>query len=181
MQSLAIIALCLASTISYGIVHDLISARICVEYFTIGHPPIFDSEDPVLLGIGWGVVATWWVGLILGVALAAVSRVGPWPKRSARSLLKPISRLMVIAAIFAFVSGTCGSLLARNGVVFLLNDLADRVPKEQHNAYLACLWAHSASYLVGFFGGLIVIVRVGIGRFRQSALERFSLRPDPLR
>jgi hypothetical protein len=54
MHSLAIIGLCILSAVAYGIVHDQISARICVEYFTIGHPPIFDTDDSTLLGIGWG-------------------------------------------------------------------------------------------------------------------------------
>ncbi len=65
MQSIAIIFLCVFSAVVYGILHDQITARICVEYFTIGHPPVFGTDDPTLLGLGWGVIATWWVGCSL--------------------------------------------------------------------------------------------------------------------
>ena len=66
MQFMAIVVLCIVSSVVYGIVHDQITARICVEYFTIGHPPVFETDDPTLLGLGWGVIATWWVGAGLG-------------------------------------------------------------------------------------------------------------------
>ena len=57
MKSLAIILTCILAAICYGIVHDQITARVCVEYFTIGHPPVFSTNDPTLLGIGWGIIA----------------------------------------------------------------------------------------------------------------------------
>ena len=44
--------------------------------FTIGHPPVFATDDPTLLGLGWGVIASWWVGLLLGIPLALVARAG---------------------------------------------------------------------------------------------------------
>src|SRR5688500_10199748 len=81
MQSLAIIALCILFAAVYGILHDQFTARVCVEYFTIGHPPVFDTEDPTLLGLGWGVIATWWVGLIMGLPLAVAARLGKRPQR----------------------------------------------------------------------------------------------------
>jgi hypothetical protein len=165
MQFLKIVALSVAAAVTYGIIHDQVTARICVEYFTVGHPPVFDTEDPTLLGVGWGIFATWWVGVILGVPLAMTARIGNWPKRSARSLIRPIAWMMLATAICAAIAGIFGWLLARNGVVFLLNDLADRVPRTKHVPFLACLWTHSASYFVGFITGVIVIVRVGRSRF----------------
>lgn len=168
MQFVKITALSVIAAAGYGIVHDQITARVCVEYFTIGHAPVFDTDDPTLLGLGWGVLASWWVGLILGVPLAAVARLGRWPKRSARSLVRPIAWLMLITAVCAAIAGVIGWLLARNGVVFLLNDLHDRVPREKHVPFLACLWAHSASYFIGFVGGIIVIVRVGRSRLASA-------------
>lgn len=76
---------------AYAILFDQITARVCVEYFTIGHAPIFNTTSPTLLGIGWGIVATWWVGLIIGIPVALASRLGKWPKRNASSLVKPIA------------------------------------------------------------------------------------------
>jgi len=91
VQSLGIVLMCVAAAVVYGIAHDQVTARVCVEYFTIGHPPIFGTDDPTLLAFGWGTLATWWVGLGLGVALAFVARAGSRPKRSAASLVRPVA------------------------------------------------------------------------------------------
>src|SRR3954449_4153763 len=108
MQFLLIILLCVLSAIFYGIIHDQITARICVEYFTIGHPPVFDTESPTLLGLGWGVIATWWVGLILGIPLAIAARAGRRPQRSAAELIRPILVLLACMAVTALLAGVVG-------------------------------------------------------------------------
>jgi hypothetical protein len=160
VQFLAIVALCVLSAIAYGILHDQVTARICVEYFTIGHPPIFGTDDPTLLGLGWGVIATWWVGVLLGIPLACAARLGRAPKRTARSLLWPLIVLMTISAVCAAVAGLTGATLARAGVVWLIAPLAHTVPQERHAAFLTDLWAHNASYASGFIGGAVLIWRV---------------------
>jgi len=67
----------------------------------------------------------------------------------------------------ALVAGIVGWLLARAGVIFLIGDLSSRVPREHHAAFLADGFAHTTSYVVGFVGGLIVIVRVWRSRRRD--------------
>jgi hypothetical protein len=57
VQTLAIVAICIGSAVVYGILHDLVTARVCVEYFTIGQVPFFGTS-PTILGLGWGIVAT---------------------------------------------------------------------------------------------------------------------------
>ena len=158
MQNFGIILLCVVSAIVYGIVHDEVTARVCVEYFTIGHPPFFDTDSPTLLALGWGVIATWWVGLLVGVPLAVAARAGRRPKRTAGSLVRPIGILLAVMGSCALIAGIVGYFLARSGAVGLLEPLASRVPKERRVAFLADLWAHSASYLAGFVGGILLIV-----------------------
>ena len=51
-------------------------------------------------------------------------------------------------------------MLANAGLVFLVEPLASRVPGERHVVFIAVLWAHSASYLMGFVGGIVLINRV---------------------
>src|SRR5215510_14402353 len=94
MEPLRIIGFCLLAAITYGIVHDQVTARVCVEYFTIGHPPLIPSTSPTLLALAWGVVATWWVGLPLGFMLASAARLGPRPKLSAAQLMPLVGRLL---------------------------------------------------------------------------------------
>lgn len=168
MRWLAILLLSILACVCYGVVHDEITARICVEYFTIGHPPVFGTEDPTLLGFGWGVIATWWVGAILGVPLATVSRIGAPPKRDAASLLRPMAVLMACNAALATLAGVVGYVAASHGWVRLVGHLAHAVPPESHVGFLVDLWAHSASYLGGFVGGMVLIVQVWRRRRRDG-------------
>src|SRR5687767_13481166 len=105
MQFLAIVLLCVLFAVGYGILHDQVTARVCVEYFTIYHPPAFDTENPTLLGLGWGIIATWWVGAIMGVPLGLAARVGSRNQRSALSLVRPLALLMGTAGACALVAG----------------------------------------------------------------------------
>lgn len=151
------VLLCVAAAVGYGVAHDQVTARVCVEYFTVGHPPVFATGDPTLLALGWGVIATWWVGLLLGLPLAAAARAAGRPPRS---LVRPVTLLMLTAAASAAVAGIAGYLLGRAGVVYLVGEPAAAVPADRHPRFLACLWAHAASYAVGLLGGLAVVRRV---------------------
>lgn len=166
-----IVLLCIAAAVLFGVVHDQVTARVCVEYFTIGHPPIFGTDDPTLLGLGWGVAATWWVGLLLGVPLAWAARAEPGPPRDAASLVRPIARLLAVMAGASLLAGVVGWQLARRGLVVLIGPLAQKVPSDRHVAFIANLWAHSASYAFGILGGIVLIVSV------RRARTRAALRP----
>lgn len=166
MQWIAIVVLSVLASILYGIIHDQITARICIEYFTVGHPRIIATEDPTILGIVWGIIATWWVGTILGIPLATISRVGSRPKVAAASLLKPFVVLLTCTAILAVLAGLMGYVAASMRWVWLVGPIAGRVPKERHVAFLVDLWAHNASYLGGFFGGITLMIWVWQSRRR---------------
>ncbi|HEY2783578.1 MAG TPA: hypothetical protein VGJ05_01270 [Fimbriiglobus sp.] len=168
MRALGIVLMCMLAAVCYGIAHDQITARVCVEYFTIGHPPVFGTDDPTLLGIGWGIIATWWVGLLLGVPLAVVARAGSRPKRSVGSLVRPVAWLLAVTATCALTAGVAGWLLASNGAVVLAEPLASKLPLDRHVPFLADMWAHSASYLVGAVGGLVVMAQVWRSRGRAA-------------
>lgn len=169
MQSLYIVLMCVVAAVGCGIAHNQMTARVCVEYFTVGHPPVFGTDDPTLLGIGWGIIATWWVGLLLGIALAVVARAGPRPKRSVGSLVRPVACLLTVMAAGTLLAGVVGWLLASGGAVFLVGPIARELPANRHVPFLADLWAHSASYLVGVVGGIVVMVVVWRSRGRAAA------------
>jgi hypothetical protein len=168
MQSLLIVGLSVLACVLFGIAHDQVTARICVEYFTIGHPPLFRTTSPTLLGLGWGVAATWWVGLILGVLLALASRAGRRPKRDARTLVRPIAILMLVCGVCAVAAGLLGHHFASENKFRLLEPLASDVPEERHVDFLAVMWAHTASYGAAFVGGLVLVVLVCVGRARAA-------------
>jgi hypothetical protein len=158
MEFFKIVFLCILAAVSYGMIHDQITARICLEYFTVAHPPVFNTESPTLLGLGWGIIATWWVGLFLGVPLAFVARAGQRKKLTACQLVRPISWLLITMAALAFAAGWVGYILAMRGTVQIPDDFAGAIPPGHHVRFMADWWAHSASYLVGFVGGVVLIV-----------------------
>lgn len=159
MRSVAIITLSILMAVAYGILHDLVTAHVCVEYFTIAHPPVFGTEDPILLALGWGVIATWWVGLLLGIPLAIAARAGSRPRKVARGLVRPILKLVGIMGIFALIAGGIGYFESQAGWITLPRSLATEIAPERHARFMFDAWAHSTSYLVGFIGGVVLIVR----------------------
>lgn len=169
MEFMKIVLFSVAAAIGYGIVHDQITAHLCVEYFTIAHPPVFSTQSPFFLAIGWGIIATWWVGLALGLALAGAARLGPRHKFALADVRPLVFRLLVFMAACAVLAGVANALLLSIGVVRFPAFWAQRISPERHVAFWADLWAHNASYLSGAVGGMIVVFfvlrrRIAAGR-----------------
>ena len=170
MEILRIVFLCISAAIAYGIVHDQITARICLEYFSVFHPTILPLKSPTLLALQWGVVATWWVGAVLGTGLAIAARGGPRKPLTARDLHRPIFVLLIFMAAVAVIAGIGGYAFARNGFIETewLNPVLS--PPMQPR-FVADLWAHSASYAVGILGGIVVCVQTYLRRQRTAVAE----------
>jgi len=168
MQALGIVLLCLAAAVAYGILHDLVTAHVCVEYFSVFHPRLIDSDDPVVLALFWGVVATWWVGLPLGAILAAAARAGSRPQWPVGRLVRPVGVLLAVMAAAAACAGGVGYWGAVQGATAPPAWIAERIPAEKHAAFVGDWWAHDASYAAGILGGLVLAVRVWRRRGRQD-------------
>jgi hypothetical protein len=169
VAALRIVLLAIAAACTYGVAHDLVTAHLCVEYFTVAHPPLFATEDPVLLALGWGVVATWWVGLPLGLLLAFAALRGPRPSPRAAALVRPVGRLLLAMAACALVAGVVGWLAGVAGASGPGDRLAARIPPERHARFVACACAHVASYAAGLFGGLWLVRATWRGRRTVAA------------
>jgi hypothetical protein len=156
VEALRIVALATVAAVVYGILQDQVTARICVEYFTIGHPKVVESTSPTVLALVWGVLATWWVGLPLGALLAVAARAGSRPPLSWRDLVRPMVVLLLAIGFCAAAAGAVGHAQASAGNVTLVGDLARAVPRTRHVDFLTDLWAHSAAYAAGGVGGVIL-------------------------
>jgi hypothetical protein len=168
-----IVLLGTAAAVIYGIVHDQITARLCVEYFTIAHPPLFPTDSPTILGICWGIAATIGVGALLGALLALVSQSDNLPPLPVRRVLKPILVLLAATAISAALAGLLGFELSRRAIVGLPATFAELVPASRHHRFMAVWFAHGASYLVGVSGGALVILRIWRQRGGPRVLSVF--------
>lgn len=166
MEFAKIVLFSLAAAIVYGILHDQVTAHLCVEYFTIAHPPVFHTQSPFLLALGWGVLATWWVGLPLGLLLAVVARLGPVQRLALADVRPWIIRLLIAMAICALVAGVVGSYLVATGILPVPGDWAMRIPPSKQVAFSADAWAHLASYGSGILGGLVLIGYAFLRRMR---------------
>jgi hypothetical protein len=168
LERFKIIALAILAAIAYGIIHDQITARICVEYFNPGHPPIFGGTlNPTLLGLGWGVIATWWMGFFLGLPLSICCTVGTLPKFTARDLIRPVCVMLALLAALAALSGTAGFLAARSGHYPLDSDLNDpNIPADLRIRFATAQATHLASYAFGTLLGIGLCIWVLWKRFR---------------
>ena len=113
VQSARILLLCIGAAVLYGIVHDQITARVCLEYFTVAHPHLVDTRSTTVLALCWGVAATWWVGVLLGIPLAITCRAGSPPRVSAGELVRPVGILLIGMAGCALACGLGGGALLR--------------------------------------------------------------------
>jgi len=161
MQALAIVALSILAAVSYGILLDQITARVCIEYFTIGHPQVLSvaTNSPTVNGFVWGVIATWWVGFGLGVPLALAARIGDRPKKSVSDLIRPLFVLVGITGTLALCAGIIGYAAASMGWIVLQRPMAVRIPQQLHVPFIADLFAHNMSYAAGAIGGIALSIQ----------------------
>jgi hypothetical protein len=156
MESIKIVLFSIAAGVLYGIAHDQITARVCIEYFTLFHPPLIATDSPTLLGLAWGVVATWWAGAILGIMLAFAARAGSRRKLAAREILSLIAGLLTLMAASALLFGAAGFALANNAMLFPPGWVQLQLPPSRFPNFMADSWAHHASYNSAFLGGAVL-------------------------
>ncbi len=169
-QVAKIILLCTLATVAYGVVHDQVTAHVCVEYFTKAHPPLFHTTSPALLGLCWGIAASIGPGIIVGALLALVSQSAGLPPTPIQPLLKTVCVLLTLMAISATLAGIAGYELSRRSIITLPLSLKDSVPESQHDRFMAVWFAHAASYLVGLAGSSLVILRLWLRRGKPRVL-----------
>ncbi len=161
---------CVLAAVGYGVVHDEITAHLCVEYFTLAHPPLFHTASPFLLGICWGIAATIGLGFVFGFLLAAVSLGGEEPVVAEGTLARRIGILFGVMAASALLSGMVGHLLSRFSLIALPNRLGSVIPFARHDRLFAVWFAHMASYAVGIAGSAWVIFQIWRERGRPRVL-----------
>lgn len=136
---------CTVASIGYGIIHDLLSTQVCLEYFTTYHPPVFATQDPILLALGWGVYATFWMGAILGLLLGAVSFYGSAPALPVQRIRKPLilglAGLLVLAVISWLIIHAIGGY-----AIQLAQTQGKKPPSELDRRLVSSAVAHMVSY-----------------------------------
>jgi hypothetical protein len=168
MSSLKIILITTFWFMLYGILNDQITIRICTEYFTVFHPRIVDSDDITVIAMAWGIVATWWFGLAVGVILALISRFLTDDKiDNIKHLLRLGGWLSVFVFSFSLVAGLIGYIVAANHLI-LVSYWFRGIPQAAETRFLAVLFWHNALYVAGGLSGVILAVDIWRRRNRVT-------------
>ena len=163
---------------------DQVTTRICFEYFSEGfHKEMIEDTwmqgflgrypgNCTIWGITWGIYASWWVGAILGVLLAATSTIGSWPRLSARKCTALIIACLLLTALSVASLAFYGSsyfleALDRKDLISMcrgygfevaptsgeLSKTSERICR----GYLFCGHIHNFAYLFGGLYGVGVV------------------------
>ena len=104
------------AAILYGITHDLITTHIDFRYFsdlsmthhgrfTKRHYPfVYHSESKLLYALLWGTIATWWLGLSLGVVTAVAARASSSHKKPGWYDLMPTLSILMLGSLITSAS-----------------------------------------------------------------------------
>jgi hypothetical protein len=163
-NQIRITTLCTGAAIAYGIAHDQVTARLCPEYFLVAHPPLCSGHPISVVALCWGLAATWWVGLTIGVLLARVAG----DSVTAGALAPRICALLASMAMVAVILGAIGWWLG--GSFKPPGALADLLPVAIHRRFFAAWFAHVGSYAAGLAGGAALIRRTWRISGRASGL-----------
>ena len=85
-------------------------------------------------------------------------------------MVKPIATLLGVMGLGAFLAGMIAFIFGSKGSVQIPAVFASALPSQKHIPFLVDMWAHSASYLFGFVGGIVLIMR--IWRKREKGIHQ---------
>lgn len=194
-NALAIILLCVAGAIVYGITNDAITSNIDLTYFTEGfhksmmnrayqscldleseagswtkpiytmlcklYSRILQSDSKLDHTIFWGIAATWWVGLGLGIILALCTQIG----RNPIMFNKLIAPLAVLIFFILASSLSLGALDWRSSLKNPSTTDDEQMLQLFGERYLLCAKIHFYGYLNGFSMGLVFCLLCVFYRF----------------
>lgn len=169
--------LCVIVAMMYGALNDQMTSRISWEYFYYGKElwPILGPSTPPQAGaLGWqaariGVTATWWAGLIAGVAMLIANnpRAGR-PQLPYRRLVARLPWFVLIVVACALVFGIAGQFFLLNSISPDFAELAGSNLWRPHH-FMAVYGIHLGGYIGGGLGTIYAVISI---RHERSALGR---------
>jgi hypothetical protein len=144
-----------------GLCLDAVTANVAVEYFSVHHPRILDTEQPWLLAIIWGVGASWWFGAISGIILATINHHRPVPLSPQRILKWGAIACIVLWLIMMAI------LISVLAIASTIPEEIRRPTFEYDRRIMAVAIAHQYEYLLAAIA--LVIIAVKTWRFKPQA------------
>ncbi|KAI5149454.1 hypothetical protein ENBRE01_0912 [Enteropsectra breve] len=178
---------------AFGIVNDMVTVRLCKEYFTQGfHKENVEGTwiektmelidgNPNLIALLWGIIATWVVGVILGIVLAACMRMGSWPKYDARHLLIPLglcfTALLASVTFVGFYFYDYVKNADISGVIYTVLSFCHKKESfseeflsnsQKMKMFIVCAEIHNSAYSFGGIYGILTSLSVLGWRYKKS-------------
>jgi hypothetical protein len=157
----------------YGIIHDQVTYSISQEYFSkfkfrqFGIDPFLFGGERVAVGI-IGFLATWWVGLLIGLTIGIIGFLYPDHFSMKRSITNAIKIIFLTTSLFAIIGFVRGRYyLVKRGVDWWLPD--DLLNKRD---FITVGSIHNYSYLGGGLGLLFAIIYMLV---KKASLKTESL------
>ena len=166
-EGLRIVGLFTAAAFAYAVVQNQVTARVCVEYFSVGHPAILPTRSSALLGLFWALVAGAPAGAFCGTLVAMGARDGPGPRLDWRYFVAPVRWLALVMALSTLLAGLAGYVLTSRGVITVIERYRHLISPDRHARFMADVFGHGATFLVGLLGTLLIAVRGRLHRMRR--------------
>lgn len=141
-------------TAAMGVALDLVTAHVAVEYFTIHHPHVVDSESPIVMALIWGIGASWWFGLIAAIPL--------WWANCRRAA--PLTQTRIVSMVAKALLVTWAIMMAMLVGFYSIGSLVPdrhRGPNFEHDRRLmAVALTHMTEYVLGAIVAIVLVVRI---------------------
>lgn len=151
---LAFAAKVVGLTATMGVALDLVTAHVAVEYFTVHHPHVVDSESPIVMALIWGIGASWWFGLIAAIPL--------WWVNCRRTI--PLAQARIVAMVAKALAVTWAIMMAMLVGFYSVGSLVPdrhRGPNFEHDRRLmAVALTHMTEYVLGAIVAIVLVVRI---------------------
>ena len=189
---------CTIVTIIYAMMHDQILTRICLEYFTRGfhkrnmeswkHEPFFapfreiliqNEDNPTIVALVWGFVASWFVGAIVGCILSVCYLIFP-KDINLKKLIRNTLWMYLIAFICSVIGGfiawyVCPQSWNNYRTWWYTLGLAD-VPRDKWGLMFICNGINSGLYLSAAISvGIWLFYVIFINLYRSCCRKRETL------
>jgi hypothetical protein len=162
------LAFAMLAAVAYGIAHDHVTATISRPYFLKGKGLVDDPRPYRLAVTILAVKATYWVGLLVGVALLFANNASAQRAQLPyRDLCRVAVLVLATAALTAILLGTAFGVAAALDVPSM-RQVTNEFVRPEGAVRFAIVWgAHMGSYAGGAVGAIGAVIHV---RRRRRAL-----------
>ena len=155
-----LVMLCVLVSVEYGFLHELLTAHISREYFTIGAfiygaLPSWLPCDRLTLAIYFGIMYFWWIGLALGILLVLFCRELNFIK-----VFWLLQRMCLMGFFLALIGAIVGGYLASAELLHIPPLLVGMIGRtDRVVAFQSAVDAHAVSYTYWLIVGSLLIYR----------------------